>query len=510
MRILIVGGGIGGLAMARAGALCGLDGEVVERATTPQIAGAGIYLPGNGMAALGRLGLAEAVADRGAVVARRRLFDDRGRQLIDFDEAGLWRDVAPPIALHRETLQRILADDASHAPIRFGVAVTSIDDGPEAVRVAFDDGSSGTYDLVVGADGVHSDTRRTVLGGPEARLAGQVGWRFVVDGYAGIDGWNAWLGRDRGFLALGIGGDRVYGVGDIRSADGADPTGGDLETFKRLFEGYPEPVPSLLGRLRSSDELWFSPFEEVAPPAWVKGRVVLIGDAAHATAPNMAEGASLAVEDALVLADCLSSGGDVSQALAAYVQRRATRVAHVQRMTRRRDRLRYLHPALRRAVMGVAGPRDISRPLPAVARTAIASPILSPALRERGQPRVAIERARTRSGTGGRIAADRPIATEAGLEHPLPHRQARELVLEAADAVDGHDRADRGDAVRGELAADAAAEAADGRHHTGRGRRGHLEGEVCHRLAHPRSGVVERRHQHQLGQPSVVGRRRGR
>ena len=112
MRVLIVGGGIAGLAMARAGQAAGLDGEIVERATVPQIAGAGIYLPGNGMAALGRLGLADAVADHGAVVGRRRLFDDRGRQLIDFDEAGLWRDVAPPIALHRETLHRILADGA--------------------------------------------------------------------------------------------------------------------------------------------------------------------------------------------------------------------------------------------------------------------------------------------------------------------------------------------------------------------------------------------------------------
>jgi 2-polyprenyl-6-methoxyphenol hydroxylase-like FAD-dependent oxidoreductase len=355
VRILVVGGGIAGLAMARAGLQAGLECEIVDRATTWQIAGAGIYLPGNGMAALGRLGLAEAVADRGAVVGRRRLFDDRGRQLIDFDESGLWRDVAPPIALHRDELHRILAVGATGVPIRFGVTVTSIDNGPDAVRVAFDDESSASYDLVVGADGVHSATRRTVFGGPEARLAGQVGWRFVVDGHPGLDGWNGWLGRDRGFLALDIGGDRVYAVGDIRSTSGTDPTGGDLEAFKTLFEGYPEPVPSLLARLRSSGDLWFSPFEEVSPPTWSKGRVVLIGDAAHATAPNMAEGASMAIEDALVLAECLSSGTEVSPALAAFVERRAARVAHVQHMTRRRDRLRYLHPALRRVVMGVAG-----------------------------------------------------------------------------------------------------------------------------------------------------------
>ena len=223
------------------------------------------------------------------------------------------------------------------------------------MRVDFADGTTATHDLVIGADGIHSSTRRSVFGGPDARLAGQVGWRFVIDGHPGIDGWNAWLGRDRGFLALGIGGDRVYGVGDMRSTDGTDPTGGDLEAFRQLFDGYPEPVPTILGRLRSAEDLWFSPFEEVSPPAWAKGRVVLLGDAAHATAPNMAEGASLAMEDALVLAEALSVGGDLQVALATYADRRAPRVAHVQHMTHRRDRLRYLHPTIRRAVTGVAG-----------------------------------------------------------------------------------------------------------------------------------------------------------
>jgi FAD-dependent urate hydroxylase len=360
MRILIIGAGIAGLAMARACQLHGLEGEVVERATSARVAGTGIYLPGNGMAALRELGLADAVSERGAVVGRRRMFDDQGRQLIDFDESGLWRDVAPPIALHRDELHRILADAAAGVAIQFGVTVASIRDGPAEVRVTFADGSTAACDLVVGADGIHSTIRTTVLGGSAARLVGQVGWRFVVDGQPGIDGWNAWLGRDRGFLALGIGGDRVYAVGDIRSTTGDDPTGGDLGAFRRLFDGYPEPVGGLLARLRSADDLLFSPFEEVSPPAWTKGRVVLIGDAAHASAPNMAEGASLAIEDAIVLAECLSAAGaaagsDLSPALAAFVERRLARVAHVQHMTRRRDRLRYLHPALRRAVMGVAG-----------------------------------------------------------------------------------------------------------------------------------------------------------
>ena len=359
VRILIIGGGIAGLGMARALHQVGLSSDLVERARAWPVEGAGIYLPGNGMAALRRFGLDEAVAARGAVVGRRRVFDDRGRSLIDFDEAGLWRDVAPPVALHRADLLRILVDGAPEATIRLGVTVTSIEDGDGDVSVRFDDGTGALYDVVIAADGIHSPTRLAVFGGPPATLAGQVGWRFVVDGIPGIDGWNGWLGPDRGFLALGIGDDRVYGVGDIRSRSGADPTGGDLDAFRALYAGYPEPVPTLLGRLRSGADLWFSPFEEVAPPVWTRGRIVLIGDAAHATAPNMAEGASLALEDALLLAEGLASAdrSDIPAALDAFAHRRTARVTHVQHMTRRRDRLRFLHPIVRRSVMGIVGHR---------------------------------------------------------------------------------------------------------------------------------------------------------
>jgi 2-polyprenyl-6-methoxyphenol hydroxylase-like FAD-dependent oxidoreductase len=355
MRVLIVGGGIAGLAAARALALRGHAAEIVERDDAWRIAGAGVYLPGNGMAALRDLGLADAVKAKGAVVGRRRLLDERGRSFIDFDEAGLWRDVAPPVALHRRELHAILADGAAPTPVRFGTTVSSIEDAGDRLRIALSDGTASDYDLVVGADGVHSATRATVFGGPASRPVGQVGWRYVVDGHPDIDGWNGWLSSDQGFLALAIGGGRVYCYADVRGATD-DPSAGDPTWLRSRFAGFVEPVPSLLAAMPAADT-WFSAIEEV-PPTWARGRVVLIGDAAHASSPNMAEGASLAMEDALVLAAELSSRpGDVPAALAAFVARRAPRVAHVQATTHRRDRLRYAPPLPRRAVMRVAGHR---------------------------------------------------------------------------------------------------------------------------------------------------------
>ena len=223
------------------------------------------------------------------------------------------------------------------------------------MRVTLEDGSASDHDLVIGADGVHSWVRATLLGGPAPRLVGQQGWRFVVEGRPDIDGWNGYLGPDRSFLALAIGGGRVYCYAELRSGDATDPTAGDPTRLRPMFEGFVEPVPSLL-RAMPANDVWFAAVEEVTP-SWRQDRVVLVGDAAHASSPNMAEGASLAIEDALVLAEELTTRQGIDEALDAFVARRQPRVAHVQETTHRRDRLRYAPPLVRRIAMRTVGDR---------------------------------------------------------------------------------------------------------------------------------------------------------
>jgi FAD-dependent urate hydroxylase len=131
-----------------------------------------------------------------------------------------------------------------------------------------------------------------------------------------------------------------------------------------MFAAFAPPVPALIAEM-PADDVWFSPIEEV-PPTFAKGRVVLVGDAAHASSPNMAEGASLALEDALVLAELLATGGgdvagDVTAALSAYRARREPRVSYVQAITHRRDRLRYQPPLLREVTMRLIGHRVFRR-----------------------------------------------------------------------------------------------------------------------------------------------------
>jgi 2-polyprenyl-6-methoxyphenol hydroxylase-like FAD-dependent oxidoreductase len=121
-----------------------------------------------------------------------------------------------------------------------------------------------------------------------------------------------------------------------------------------IFVDFADPVPRLL---QHADAAYFAPIEEVVPPAWTARRVVLVGDAAHASSPNMAQGAAMALEDALVLADALATSQDIEEALTEYRRRRTARVAWVQEQTHRRDRTRSLPPTIRDLTLRLAGER---------------------------------------------------------------------------------------------------------------------------------------------------------
>ena len=350
MRVLVVGAGIAGLALAGALRRSGTDVEVVERLTDGDSAGTGLYLPANAERALGSLGLGAVVAERAHPIRRQLFRDHRGRLLADVDVAAFWHGVGVCVAMHRAALHEALREAAGRVPIRLGTAVTGLDQG-ECPHVRFSDGSAASYDLVVGADGVHSTVRTLALGGPPPRPVGQASWRFVASGFPELDDWTVMLGAGRAFLTVALGGGEVYCYADVNRHDPAGAAAGD---WRNGFLDFGAPVSRLLDQAGSA---YFAQIEEVAPPVWRAGRVVLVGDAAHASSPNMAQGAALALEDALVLAEVLAGPGPIERALTDYERRRASRVAWVQEQTRRRDRTRGLHPAARNAILRIAGRR---------------------------------------------------------------------------------------------------------------------------------------------------------
>jgi 2-polyprenyl-6-methoxyphenol hydroxylase-like FAD-dependent oxidoreductase len=352
MRILIVGGGIAGLSLARALGNAGLTADVVERDSEPRTTGAGFYLPGNAVRALRSLGLGDALAARAQPVHAQRVLDHRGRKLTAFATGDLWAGVGDCFAISRVGLRDLLLGDVLPG-VRRGKVVEKVD---AEGNVTFGDGAQDSYDLVVGADGIGSAVRGSAFAGAVApRFLRQVCWRFLADDPAGSarpGEWTTMLGDNgRGFLTLSLGGGQVYCYADIASTEPIAPDG----DWRELFGDFAEPAGTLL---EQGKDAYFAPLLEIDDDDWVRPHAVLIGDAAHACSPSMAQGGAMALEDSLVLAEVLAGvtrPAGLPVALAAYQQRRRPRVRWVLEQNRRRDKGRLVAPVVRNLVMRLMG-----------------------------------------------------------------------------------------------------------------------------------------------------------
>ncbi|GAA3941311.1 FAD-dependent monooxygenase [Actinomadura viridis] len=335
---VVVGGGIGGLAAGVALSRRGWRVEVCERAAEFTEIGTGLSLWPNAMRALAALGLDGRVREAGAVEAGGGVRDRAGRWLTRTDNAELdARFGAPLVVVHRADLVRILAGALPREALRSSTSVTGVRDDGDAVVVEHAGGSLRAG-LVIGADGLNSTVRRA--GWPSAgppRYAGFTAWRMVTEPLPAplTSGAVTW-GRGEEFGFTSLGGGRAYCFGAaVLPAGGAAP-GGEKAEVRRRFGTWPEPIPALLDSVPEDGVLRHDIYTLPPLSTYVSGRKVLLGDAAHAMTPTLGQGGCQALEDAVVLADCLCRAPDVPTALARYDRLRRPRT---QRVVRRSARL---------------------------------------------------------------------------------------------------------------------------------------------------------------------------
>jgi 2-polyprenyl-6-methoxyphenol hydroxylase-like FAD-dependent oxidoreductase len=357
--VLVVGAGIAGLGLARALAHQGVDCTVVERRQAVSTGGGmGLNLPGNATRALARLGVLDRLLPLAVPVRRREYRNAKGRLLFAVDDESFWSDTGPPVCVrHGQLISALLSDPPR---IRYGVHVRSVLPAEDHVDVHLTGRTRAEpFDLVVGADGVHSATRAAVAAvSTRPSLMTGSGWRFLTSN-PGVGCWTVWSGAEATFLLIPVEPGRAYGYA---ASTRGEAVGAEPEWLTRAFAGFPDLVTRTVGAVTSGeDRLVRSPVEEVRLPRWHRGRVLLIGDAAHATGPVWAQGAAMALEDALVLAGLLGEHRDWSEVGAAFEGVRRPRVDHVRASTDSMSRLARLPAWLRDRTAPKLGPRAYRR-----------------------------------------------------------------------------------------------------------------------------------------------------
>ncbi|CAM2180010.1 MULTISPECIES: FAD-dependent oxidoreductase [Burkholderia] len=328
-HVLVIGGGFSGMATAIQCAKLGLTVDLVEIDPGWRSYGAGISIGGPTLRALRTIGVLDAFFDRGHGGDGVNLFTAGGQPIGTLPTPRVaGEDVPGGGAIMRPVLADILAKATRAAGVRvqLGCTFSRIEPRGEQVDVMFTNGTHGTYDLVVGADGLYSKVRGVAFpDAPKPRYTGQGVWRAVVPRPAEIACATMWLGPRIKAGVNPVSRDEMYVfvTEDRPTNDYIDPAEWP-RMLSELLASFDVPlIQSIRAQIGTESRVNYRPLESLLlPTPWFSGRVVLVGDAVHATTPHMAAGAGIGIEDAIVLAEELGRGVTVDAALHAFQARR--------------------------------------------------------------------------------------------------------------------------------------------------------------------------------------------
>jgi salicylate hydroxylase len=347
-NVVVVGGGIGGLFAANALIANGLQVSVYEQAPSLGEVGAGVFLTPNSVRQLQRVGLGPAVEKRGARVGTEsRYFRHDGTPIapVQVTDSSGWNAT---FGMHRADLVEMLAAALPGEMVHTGHRCSGFEQSDNVARVSFANGATAEGDVVIAADGIHSELQRHVTPPSRPVFHGSVAYRGVLAHeripHWPTDSWLMWLGKGKHFLTFPVrAGELINYVGFVPADEEMKESWsapGDPDVLRREFAGWDPRIGSLLSQVESTFR--WALYDREPLPTWTRGRLTLLGDAAHPMLPHLGQGANQSIEDGMALATILAHANRATApaALLAYEHLRRERVAQVQRGARENG-LRY-------------------------------------------------------------------------------------------------------------------------------------------------------------------------
>jgi 2-polyprenyl-6-methoxyphenol hydroxylase-like FAD-dependent oxidoreductase len=330
---IIIGGGIGGVSAAIALRRAGIDATVYERAPALQEVGSAIPLWANALNALRKLGVVDSLGTLGKPVNTAKVSTWRGELLADVSHEKKLQELGTiSVVVHRAELLDVLLAALGEEHVRLGTTCVGFSQDEQGVNAHFADGTQARGDILIGADGIHSTIRSAWSPQTRPHYVGYTCWRGIAHiERSGLETWSWGKGCQFGITPMTRG--RAYWFAQKYAPEGQqEPEGTRKDGLLSLFHDWHDPIPEVIKATAEHDILRNDIYELPALRHWYNGRVTLLGDAAHAMTPNLGQGGCLAIEDAVVLADCLRAETDIVSAFKPYEQRRRVRAHRVARI----------------------------------------------------------------------------------------------------------------------------------------------------------------------------------
>lgn len=308
--------------------------DLIEKHKEWQISSTGLYTPANGLAAISKIGILDKTIEAGFIIKKRIFIDEANKEILNIDLNRIWGDRFPCLSIKRKALHNVLVGELNNVNVILGCELKKYEQKNEKLKVELTNGLFKQYDLIIAADGLHSKTRNLLLGKQQLRTVNSSVCRFVTKKPANINNWTIFGSKYGQFLAIPVSDNEVYCYVNNKYEKNLK-----TDDYINPFYTMPDVVQEMLVDYNIHNCYWDETKELQPLKVFGKNKIVLIGDAAHAMPPFMAQGGALALEDAVILADLLNKNDNWTYIAENFTALRKQRVQWTRSKNNRREKL---------------------------------------------------------------------------------------------------------------------------------------------------------------------------